>query len=289
MHVDFIRLEVHPVDHCNLSCGATCNHLSPFLRTRKNRADDYVPWIHKLADFATYATFCFSGGEPTLHPDLAGFITVIKAAHSRPVWWQMATNLRWLKTENDIGKMGPVLSQLNSLIVSIYQPMVNKVGGHGRMLELLEKCRIRYGLDLVNFGNFGVIDRFWRARFYDEPQPIVRLDCGTRNCTQLEPDGILYRCPFGHGFKSSVVPGGFRKATGMTFDLNRPFTIQELHTWRAAFPFDSCRHCGQAVGDDFQFVPWENRPGIREMAVKQFDDYLVSLPVLDEVPFDPGR
>jgi len=75
----------------------------------------------------------------------------------------------------------------------------------------------------------------------------------------------------------------------MTFDLSQPFKIEQLDVWRRSYPFGSCSYCGCATGQDFEFIKWENNPKIRKPDAKQYDSYLMSLPVLGDVAYDPAR
>ena len=70
-------LDVDIVSHCNLGCRCCC-HFSPVTEARFLTLDEYARELGLLAQVKGAADYFESinlmGGEPLLHPELAGFV-----------------------------------------------------------------------------------------------------------------------------------------------------------------------------------------------------------------------
>ncbi len=73
-------LDIHAVDHCNFHC-AGCNHASPRTPRKVHDVKLYVPLLKKLAELTRIDRICIVGGEPTLHPNLSGFLAALPWQH----------------------------------------------------------------------------------------------------------------------------------------------------------------------------------------------------------------
>jgi hypothetical protein len=71
------RLELHVTHACNLTCES-CSHYSNHNHSGHlalSEADRWMSlWSHRLS----VAEFHLLGGEPTIHPDLTGFVTLVR-------------------------------------------------------------------------------------------------------------------------------------------------------------------------------------------------------------------
>lgn len=76
--------ELHVVEHCNLRCAHCCN-MSPFLPRRVLEPAAAGALLGRLAQTVHADVFKIMGGEPLLHPDLAGVLRAVKASGISPV------------------------------------------------------------------------------------------------------------------------------------------------------------------------------------------------------------
>lgn len=70
-------LEVHLVDHCNLSCNA-CTHFSSISPEKFANINEFEKQMKALSKKLRFNRIRLLGGEPLLHPDIADFIEVTK-------------------------------------------------------------------------------------------------------------------------------------------------------------------------------------------------------------------
>ena len=73
-------LEFHVTDHCNMNCKG-CFHYCPIASEHFADLTQYTKDIRRLAQlFRNITKIRIMGGEPLLHPDVAGFITASRSA-----------------------------------------------------------------------------------------------------------------------------------------------------------------------------------------------------------------
>jgi hypothetical protein len=71
--------ELHLVEHCNLRCANCCN-MSPLVAERTLSLPEIDRLCRRMAEVLEVDVFKIMGGEPLLHPDLAGALQVIRAS-----------------------------------------------------------------------------------------------------------------------------------------------------------------------------------------------------------------
>lgn len=79
------HLDVHVVDHCNLGCRG-CEHYSPLCEPWFADPEVTKRELARLAElFENIEQIYLLGGEPLLHPDVAAFVRIARAAfpHTR--------------------------------------------------------------------------------------------------------------------------------------------------------------------------------------------------------------
>lgn len=76
-------LETHLVDHCNLRC-ASCCQLSPHMSERFLEPDQLARDLERAATVLAPRIFKFTGGEPTLHPELVECLRVARESKIAP-------------------------------------------------------------------------------------------------------------------------------------------------------------------------------------------------------------
>ncbi len=72
------HLDIHAVDQCNFSCKG-CSHFAPFKKRRTYQPEDYLDSIKKIQEWDGIEWLTILGGEPTLHPDIIGFVNAFKS------------------------------------------------------------------------------------------------------------------------------------------------------------------------------------------------------------------
>lgn len=74
------HLDIHVTDHCNLGCKS-CEHYSPLCEPSFADLDATTRELARLAElFRSIEQIYLLGGEPLLHPDVAGFVRAARAA-----------------------------------------------------------------------------------------------------------------------------------------------------------------------------------------------------------------
>jgi hypothetical protein len=71
--------ELHVTEHCNLRCANCCN-MSPLVDERTVALADFEALVEQLARSIVADVVKIMGGEPTLHPDIANVIRVLRAS-----------------------------------------------------------------------------------------------------------------------------------------------------------------------------------------------------------------
>jgi len=114
MTLNIPYLETHVVDHCNLNCDL-CSHFSNIAPKRFVGLDWFGKQLARLLEVAdSIEPLALLGGEPTLHPELVGFVhlsrTYLPRAHieiatngtllaskGADFWRALAENRIWLR------------------------------------------------------------------------------------------------------------------------------------------------------------------------------------------------
>lgn len=251
----FNRLEVHAVDHCNLACVG-CNHASPFLLKNFYSPDDYIKWFDLLLKHNyNWGCLAISGGEPFLLKDkINNFCSVLKKRYGSPI--QLYSNAFWVFEENYLDKYEEALSNIDDLQLSLYPSFVEKYGLKN-IKDKEEEIRNRFKIKVFNSVPNGVKD-FAKAEFYTEPQETnAQSLCAIKECTQLRPNGIIYRCPHGLYFGSAISTKQFEESNDIKFDLKTDLGKKDILKFATKWPLDNCSYCG-TIENRIKFISWES-------------------------------
>src|SRR5262245_19636148 len=71
------RLEMHVTHVCNLSCES-CSHYSNHNHRGDVALDEADQWMRAWSQRIAVDEFHLLGGEPTIHPDLPAFVTLVR-------------------------------------------------------------------------------------------------------------------------------------------------------------------------------------------------------------------
>lgn len=236
------RLEIHALDHCTQRCRY-CSHGADAAAKRSYDAIEYVPWLERMAAAGVMVDeLCAIGGEPFLHPDLAGFLGAARPFAQR---LSSMTNLFWLRGPSDLQRHAAILDRLDLLVVTYYRTY----GGIEQQGPLVDVIRRRWPrLDVVSF-TAATVETFAKIEFHAEPRAADKRGCCFRGCTQLYADGTLARCCV------SRRPGFPWHAPRARYDLRR-LDCDTLAAWLAEDPLPACAFCSLAT-EGVQFVAWE--------------------------------
>src|SRR4029077_1053151 len=75
--------ELHVVEHCNLRCANCCN-MSPLVPERTLTVAEVADLCARMAAVLDVDVFKIMGGEPLLHPDIAGVLQAIRRSGISP-------------------------------------------------------------------------------------------------------------------------------------------------------------------------------------------------------------
>ncbi len=228
--VQIYHLDIHVVDHCNLSCKA-CGHFSCLVEKPVfYDIDRLAGSLAKLAELVpNICRFGVVGGEPLLHPDLAAILDLI---HDRFPFAQilMSTNGLLLSQMPD-ALIDAIKANHVCVGLSLYPPMHDEIDG---IVALLKEMGFDYCVMRV--------DSFER-RFL--PRPVFNKQqmfdkCGHIMCLRGSRVGYcvnaLFTDYYNKRFGKDLLPEDsgvdmFIYADGKSF-------LEALHQ-----PLDLCRQC----------------------------------------------
>ena len=127
------HLEIHVAHACNLACES-CSHYSDHGHKGIVPIGEADRWMSQWSGRISLGTFSLVGGEPTIHPDLTGFVRLARR-HWPGAYLRLVTNGFFLHKHPEL----PLALQGDSkahLFLSI----------HHRSPEYLEKIKSNYRL-----------------------------------------------------------------------------------------------------------------------------------------------
>jgi GTP 3',8-cyclase len=186
--VKVFLFETDIVAHCNNRC-AGCNRFTALREPWFMDPDALAHDLALLGKIATADKYIIIGGEPTLHPQLARIIRVVRASGIAPLV-EMWTNGQLLDRMSD-----EVWRLLDSIVVDFYPGKVSRE----KQAAIRQKARdMGVALDVDHVGRFY---RVYRA----EPRTNAAeyfAGCPFADHCFKVGNGHIYRCP-----QSSIMPG----------------------------------------------------------------------------------
>jgi 4Fe-4S single cluster domain len=241
------------IEHCNLAC-THCGTGAPFAKKISHPAASFIEWIDLLQERnIPFKYISLTGGEPFLHPEVRDgtFIELLRTRYpSKRVG--LTTNFFWA-SEKRIMNYAPIIGMLNGGVgISIYEPIVRKVGGLDKYNDLVKMLRKACPNTWI------VVDdrqSFQEWKFHEDERE-VKGPCSTSDCFNLKPDGKLTHCSLAIAIQNipeyREILRGSKEAL---LDLkNLDVDGRDVFlSWSRKYPFDLCSHCTMWQGNH---EPW---------------------------------
>ena len=177
-------LEVHIVDHCNLTCAECCS-LSPLLPTWFASPESIAADLKIAAKVLSPRMFKLVGGEPLLHPQLEQIIAAVRESGIAPT---ISVTTNGLK----LGDMADSFWQaVDALTISLYPrpPLAPELKAHIQAQASRFNVRLNWKVQ----DNFTVMNRASISSDAAETRRIYH-DCWIRERCHMIRDGMFYTC-----------------------------------------------------------------------------------------------
>jgi organic radical activating enzyme len=230
--INFSTVQIHVVNHCNYTCES-CATFSSKIPKRVYEADEYIEVLEKLQTYCTIDTIQLMGGEPTLHPNLIGFISKIRK-HT-PAKISLITNGWWF---SQVDKFEEIIKTVDSIDFSPHPE--NKLS-YEEQYGVLAGIQGKYGTKTF----FRYTNYFFVLETTEEFN--YRHECiyfNGSSCIQLLPNGLA-ACYMISLAPEEICSKSFnsRRETGF-FDVMQG-NEAKLSEWFSKLP-EFCNYCTSA-------------------------------------------
>lgn len=243
--INFPQLQIHVVNHCNYSCEA-CAAFSSILPKRFYQAEEYIEVLEKLQTYSTISLIQFMGGEPTLHPNLAEFISKIREHTNAKV--SLITNGWWLSQYED----EKFIKIIKTVDVLDFSPHPENKLTHEEQYEILRKIQ-NYGVkSFIRYANYFYV--FNATEITNNRKECIFFSPGNApSCPPLRPNGLA-ACNMVAFSPEEICSKEFnsQRKTGY-FDIMQGDEIK-LSEWLSKLP-ECCNYCTST--DTFILHPWK--------------------------------
>jgi len=239
-------LEVHIVDHCNLSCAECCS-LSPFLPKRFVSPDEMEHDL-RLAEKVVAPTYLkLVGGEPLLHPQLLECLRVAKRLELAEVL-SVTTNGLFIKEMAD-----EYWDLIDAMTLSIYPaPKLNDA-----VMKEIEKKAQQFNvfLNIKHQPEF-VKMTHWNPAADPESKQAIFSDCWLRERCHIVDKGRFYMCtrpPHFHTLFRGEKPF---QDDGIVLHAGETLVDEMYQYLRRDKPLNACLYCygGNAITEPHRIM-----------------------------------
>jgi hypothetical protein len=259
--------ELHVTEHCNLRCANCCN-MSPLVPEHFLSVEETRALCERMSKVLIADVFKIMGGEPLLHPDIAG---VLKAVRSTSIGdrVRLFTNGLLLPSMTDA-----FWEALDELTISDYSSAKLKPA----VLELAHERAARHGF-VLNVKPVREFSQVLSPRFrHDDAQVRETFErCWLRHRCLIVRGGRFYMCTraaYAADFLAHAAheeaPAGFDRA-GDGIALDSPELVTRLESYlNRTEPLAACRFCfgsDGAVEPHYQLKRSEVREGVLSRAL----------------------
>jgi MoaA/NifB/PqqE/SkfB family radical SAM enzyme len=192
----FRRLELHVAHGCNLSCES-CSHYSNHAHSGTVSLDEADRWMGLWSRRVSVKRFALLGGEPSIHPQLPGFVGLVRR-HWPRASMEIVSNGFFLHRHPTL----PAILAADPdarLIVSVHHDSEEYRERLKPVFDLLEAWR----RDRKVLIELRPSDKNWTRRYegfgnamapFDDGDPRSSWEiCPARHCKQLH-DGQIWKC-----------------------------------------------------------------------------------------------
>ena len=190
------HLEIHLAHSCNLACES-CSHYSNQGHKGVVSLDEADRWMSLWSSRLSPKTFSLLGGEPSIHPDLSGFVSLARK-HWPDSHLRLVTNGFFLHRHPSL----PAVLQHDPnacIYLSIHHDAPAYLEKLQPIITLLRNWIHDYGIKVVTYQSF----KSWTRRYlgvgdamepYKDKQPRKSWEhCPARYCPHLF-EGKLWKC-----------------------------------------------------------------------------------------------
>ncbi len=177
-------LEVHIVDHCNLSCAECCS-LSPFLPKRFVPPDEMEHDLRLAGKVVAPTYLKLVGGEPLLHPELLECLRLAKRLELAEVLSVTTNGLLIEKMPDEYWDL------IDAMTISLYPaPKLKDV-----VMKYIEKKAKQFNvfLNIKHQPEF-VTMTHWDPAVDPESKQAIFSDCWLRERCHIVDKGRFYMC-----------------------------------------------------------------------------------------------
>lgn len=190
------NLEIHVAHSCNLACES-CTHYSNHNHKGILALDEAERWFLDWNDRISPGVFSLLGGEPTIHPQLADFVTL-----SRACWptakLRIVTNGFLLERHQELPRRMAQAGNTH-LFLSIHHASPAYSQRLAPVVELLQRWMRDYGISVSAYPS----TRWWHRTYkgfgaamepFEDRRPRTSWEnCMARYCPQIH-QGRIWKC-----------------------------------------------------------------------------------------------
>lgn len=191
------NLEMDITHVCNLHCPG-CSHYADYALRNQTPLAEGGDWLRVLARTVTPRTFSILGGEPSLHPDAAGYLRLVRDLWPGVRLVMVSNGIPLPRRPELVEAVAETGTQLQISIHSYTDPVyVERF--HQSMAWLAERAR-RTDLDIVFRKTQSAFYRTYLGRGssmrpHDHGDPRAAWEaCANRACATVH-QGRIWKCP----------------------------------------------------------------------------------------------
>jgi len=226
-------LELHIVDHCNLSCWS-CSSLSPYLPAFVASPEDLRRDLDLVEHVIAPHYLDITGGEPLLHPDIIGVLKAVRSVKLRAIVTVTTNGILLDRMPEEFWTL------IDALTISIYPKPLLPV--HIRNLAYKMAEKYNFVLDLKRQQTFMDLTRH-EPCLDDKITRSIFNTCGWRQANHMIRNGYFYTCFRPPHFQTFYGKRIDFTADGVKLHDGPELVDQILRYLQRAIPLKSCALC----------------------------------------------
>jgi hypothetical protein len=258
--------ELHVTEHCNLRCANCCN-MSPLVPEKFLTVEETRGLCERMSRVLVADVFKIMGGEPLLHPDIAG---VLRAVRSTPIGDRVRLFTNGLLLPSMPGEFWEALDELT---ISNYSSASLKPA----VLALAQERSARHGF-VLNVKPVNEFSQVLSPGYRDSGVQQTFERCWLRHRCLIVRQGRFYMCTkaaymadFLEHAAHDETPAGF-DCSGDGIPVDAPHLLEALTGYlNRTEPLAACSYCfgsDGAVEPHYQLKRSEVRDGVLSRALR---------------------